>query len=255
MARFSFFIVISLFFTGCVKDKEIDWEELIINCEPSEFGLIEKYSCDSSLNYDPTFFCDYINLGDVSLLPETKKHSKYMCSLMQSVIFENNNGNELVFEKSAYAAQYATQWSDVCTDNPNKSILYCAANEEATAILINDSLGLEFRIMMIVDTRDENIPLDDRDRLFITVPRTSDFGVYHSLILSYYVKRGNVYESFNSRYNFEEEFVLNGESYQNVTYVIPSQDAGQQEIYYAEKYGIIGFRDYKGVLWTFKKFA
>jgi len=177
-----------------------------------------------------------------------------MCTLMRSVTFENGQGNELVFQKSASAAQYATQWSEPCEDNPDKSMLYCASNEEATAILVNDSLKLEFRIMLIVDTRDEDNPLNDRDRLFITIPKTADFGTYYTLVLSYYIKKGNIYESFNPRYTFEEEFELNGKTYQDVTYYIPPENSNQMEIYYNEQWGIIAFRDNRGVLWTLKKF-
>jgi hypothetical protein len=258
MMRYLIFIFISVFILSCAKiadDQEVDWNELIINCDPSEYEINEFSYCDTMVDYNPSFICGYINLGEVFLLTETRRHSKYMCSLMQTVTFENEKGNELVFQKTASAAQYATQWSETCEDFPDKSLIYCASNEEATAILINDSLELEFRIMLIVDNRDENNPRDDRDRLFITIPKTADFGVYYTLVLSYYIKRGNIYESFNERYIFEEEFELNGKSYQNVTYFIPPQNSKQMEIYYNEQWGIIAFRDEKGALWTLKNFG
>lgn len=258
MIRYLICISISFLIISCSKiagDQEVDWNELIINCDPSDYEINEFSFCDTAVVYNPSFICGYINLGEIFLLTETRRHSKYMCSLMQSVIFENDKGNELVFQKTANAAQYATEWSEICEDNPDKSLLYCASNEEATAILINDSLGMEFRIMLIVDNRDENNPQDDRDRLFITIPKTADFGIYYTLVLSYYIKRGNVYESFDSRFIFEEEFELNGKSYQDVTYYIPPQNSNQMEIYYNEKWGIIAFRDEKSVLWTLKRFG
>lgn len=258
MMKYLIFVFISFFFLSCEKianDQEVDWNELIINCIPSDYEIKEFSYCDSSINYNPSFVCGYINKGEVFLLDETKGHSKYMCTLMQSVTFENGQGRELEFQKSAYAAQYATQWSEPCEDNPDKSMLFCASNEEATAILINDSLKLEFRIMLIVDTRDEDKPMSDRDRLFITIPKTADFGTYYTLVLSYYIKKGNIYESFNPRYAFEEKFELNGKIYENVTYYIPPVNSNQMEIYYSERWGIIAFRDNKGVLWTLKEFG
>jgi hypothetical protein len=255
MIRFLFFIVILVFFFGCVKDGDINIQELAFDCESSEFEISEKNSCDSSVSYDPFYFCEYRNLGDVFLLTDSRGHLKYMCSLIRNVIFENNSGDEISFGIESIATQYATQWSEPCPGNAEKSILFCAANEEAMAVLINDSLKMEFRIMLIVENRDENVPLDDRDRLFITVPKKADFGTSYSLILSYYIKRGNIYESFNDRYQFAGELELNGNTYRDVTYVIPSEGSGDSEIYYTEKYGIVGFRDGKGVLWTFVRFG
>jgi len=256
--KYLIFVFISFFFLSCEKianDQEVDWNELIVNCIPSEYEIKEFSYCDTSINYNPSFVCGYVNRGEVFLLDDTRRHSKYMCTLMQTATFENGQGRELVFQKSSSAAQYATQWSEPCEDNPDKSTLYCASNEEATAILINDSLKLEFRIMLIVDTRDENNPMNDRDRLFITVPKSADFGTYYTLVLSYYIKRGNQYESFNPRYIFEEEFELNGKTYEDVTYFIPPANSNQMEIYYNERWGIFGFRDDKGVLWTLKEFG
>jgi hypothetical protein len=257
MMKYLTFILITLFFLSCAKiadDREVDWNDLIVNCVPSEYEIKEFSYCDTTINYNPSFICGYINQGKVFLLNETRGHSKYMCTLMRSVTFENGQGNELVFQKTAYAAQYATQWSEPCEDNSDKSMLYCASNEEATAILINDSMRLEFRIMLIVDNRDEDNPQNNRDRLFITIPKTADFGTYYTLVLSYYIKRGNLYESFNPRYIFEEEFELNGKSYQDVTYYIPPENSNQMEIYYNEQWGIIAFRDNKHTLWTLKRF-
>jgi hypothetical protein len=237
-------------------DDPVDWHELIVNCIPSEYELSDFTYCDSTVNYNPSFICGYENLGEIFLLPETRRQSKYMCSLMSTVTFENNNGDELTFQKTAYAAQYATQWSEPCDDNPEKSKLLCASNEEATAILQNDSLNLEFRIMLIVDTRDADSIQNDRDRLFITVPKQADFGVYYILVLSYYINRVNGYKPFNPSYLFEEQFELRGVIYPDVTYFIPTEEGDtRMEIYYSVKYGIVGFRDRNGVLWTFKKFS
>jgi hypothetical protein len=253
MTRLTFFIAILVFFFSCVKDADINIQNLAFDCEASEFEISDRSSCDSAVSYDPFYFCEYRNLGDVFLLSDSRSHLKYMCSLIRKVIFENNSGSEISFGIESIATQYATQWSEPCNGNREKSILFCAANEEATAVLINDSLKLEFRIMLIVESRNEDVPLDDRDRVFITVPKIADFGKYYSLVLSYYIKRGNIYDSFNSRYQFAEELELNGHKYQNVTYALP--ESGETEIYYTEKYGIVGFRDNKGVLWNFKQFG
>ena len=111
---------------------------------------------------------------------------------------------------------------------------------------------MEFRIILIVADRYEDNADNDRDRLFITIPKTADFGVYYSLVLSYYIKRGNVYETFDPRFNFEEQLELNGEIYQDVTYIIPSENSkNQMEIYYSVRLGIIAFRDDNNVLWIF----
>ena len=259
MVKFLVLIVIITLVISCGEitgDDPVDWNELLVNCIPSEYEIKEFSSCDSSISYNPSFICDYINLGNYFLLPETKQQSKYMCSLIVSVTFENEKGDEITFQKTAFAGQYATQWSEICDNNLDKSILFCSSNEEATAILTNDSLGLEFRIMLIIDTRDEDKMGNDRDRLYITVPKITDFGNYYFLVLSYYIKRGYVYESFNPEYIYEEQFELNGETYPDVTYFKPSEDDdNRMEIYYSAKYGIIGFRDEKGVLWIFKRFG
>jgi hypothetical protein len=258
---FKFFILILVlaFIMSCGRitgDDPVDWHELIVNCIPSEYPIKEYTYCDTSINFNPSFICEYVNLGEIFLLPEIKEHSKYMCSLMLSVTFENEVGDELIFQKTAFAAQYATQWSGICPDEPNKTKLFCSANEEATAILINDSLGLEFRIMLNVEERDSVAIINDRDRLSITVPRKADFGVVYTLVLSYYIKRGNIYESFNPNYIFEDQFELRGVTYPDVTYFIPPENSpNQMEIYYSVKFGIIGFRDDRGTLWTFKKFG
>jgi hypothetical protein len=259
MVKF-FIIVLGLaFIMSCGRisgDDPVDWQELIVNCIPSEYPIKEYTYCDSSINFNPSFICEYVNLGEIFLLPDIKEHSKYMCSLMLSVTFENEVGDELIFKKTAFAAQYATQWSEICPNDPNKSKLLCSANEEATAILINDSLGLEFRIILNVEDRDSVVSNDDRDRLSITVPREADFGVYFTLVLSYYIKRGNIYESFNPNYIYKEQFELRGRTYPEVTYFIPEENSrNQMEIYYSVKFGIIGFRDEGGTLWTFKKFG
>ncbi|MBS0000758.1 MAG: hypothetical protein KFF73_17380 [Cyclobacteriaceae bacterium] len=226
-----------------------------MNCDPAEYQIAEFSYCDTTLSYDPADFCEYIDHGEFLLLRETRKHSKYMCGLMKSVTFEDGKGHELIFKKSASAGLYATQWSELCSENQDKSILHCATNEETIAMLINDSLEMEFRIMLNVDQRRDYNFNDDRDQLLITVPKRAAFGKYYSLILSYYIRQDNVYESFNSRFHFEEEFELNEKLYKDVTFFIPPENSDQMEIYYAKKLGIIAFRDKNGTLWTFKSFG
>ena len=101
MYKFLIFTFIIIFLISCgenTDDKFIDQHELILNCDPSEYE-IEKFTyCDSTIDNDPSI-CDYINLGEIFLLPDTKQHSKYICSPMQSVTFENENGEELVLKK------------------------------------------------------------------------------------------------------------------------------------------------------------
>jgi hypothetical protein len=234
---------------------KIDKTDLILRCDPSEYEIEEYTLCDPSVDYDPADFCEYENHGVASLLPGSRKHSRYMCPLMHSVIFEDESGHELIFQKSSYAAQNATQWSEKCSEMSDKSILHCASWEETIAVLLNDSLDMEFRIMLNIDHRDDKNRKDDRDQLLVTIPKTADFGKYYSLILSYYIKRDDVYESFNSRFRFEEEYVLEGKMYRDVTFFISSDDSDQMEIYYAKKFGIIGFRDMDGILWTFKRYG
>lgn len=254
MTRVFIVATLVLLFIGCVKDDEINLDELIFECNSAEFEIQDKNSCDSTVSYDPFYFCEYRNLGDVFLLQSSRGHLKYMCSLIGKAIFENENGREVTFNISSIATQYATQWSEPCPGDPQRSVLFCAANEEAMATLKNDSLKMEFRIMLIVDSRNEEVTIDDRDRLFITVPKTADFGTYYSLVLSYYIKRGNIYESFNNRYAFQEEVELNGKTFRNVT-SSPMGEPGETEIHYSEEFGIVGFRDGKGVLWTFKRYG
>jgi hypothetical protein len=178
-----------------------------------------------------------------------------MCNLMQTIVFENESGEELIFQNEAMAAQNATQWSELSPDIPDKSILHCSAQEETMAILYNDSLNMEFRVMLHINRRNENNRKDDRDQLLITMPKMAEFGKYYTLILSYYIKRGNIYEPFNPKFKHEQEFLLNGKMYREVTCFIPPENSDQMEIYFAKEFGIIGFRDTNGVLWTFKRYG
>jgi len=58
MIKYLTFIFISLLFLSCAKiadDQEVDWNELIINCIPSEYEIKEFSYCDTSITYNPSF--------------------------------------------------------------------------------------------------------------------------------------------------------------------------------------------------------
>lgn len=233
----------------------IDKNDLVLSCDPSDYEIEEFTFCDPKENLRLVDFSDYENHGVAFLLPGSPEHSRYMCPLMESVIFEDESGREITFEKSTYAAQNATQWSESSDENPEKSILHCASWEETIAVLLNDSLDMEFQVMLHINRRDENDPHLDRDQLLVTIPKYADFGKFYSLVLSYYITRDSGYEPFNPKFTHAEKYVLQGAMYYDVTYYIPPENSDQMEIYYAKQFGIVGFRDRSGILWTFKRYG
>ncbi len=161
----------------------------------------------------------------------------------------------MIFHVNSFASQYATQWNETCQNNPEKEYFICSQNEEATAILSNATLELECRITLEVYSRDKENSENDRDQLVIRIPMMDDFGVGFSPVLSFYIKRGNIYEQSYLGFNYEEQHELNGEIFQDVFYSFtPNYAEKLTEIYYTAKLGIIGFRDKNGILWTFNKF-
>lgn len=235
---------------GCSDDQDILTEKYD-HCLPPVRSILDGIdNCSAIINIPNADACDFEKFSEYQLSDKTKSYMSLFClSIGDTLTYKSNQDKIAHFVIDNQNYQTIRTWArtdEKCHPDSSFYIHLCYDSELASVQM--KSLDLELGIWM--NCRVVLSHNDPRSEKIYDVLSISNTG--SGIGMRYVIDQRPFDSDFNDPNEFYNSLILNGIEYYDV---VVSEDANEfhYKYYFNKEYGIVGFENQEGKLWTLRK--